>query len=107
MSLEKVLQDALLMPCGMVLRLDEPQQARTMRRKLYALREQLRKHGEQAYDVLSFITKPYAQVWIIKREMLAGYDNTPSFSTRPLRFDELPPQIMARGASRVGKMHLN
>ncbi len=87
-----LLRQALSSPHGVALDFDDWVKAERARGRLYRLRSALRRAGDDSFDNLSLVVKPFGGLWIVRRDRLPGRDGEDGLSTesRPLSRDELP-----------------
>jgi len=86
-----LLRRALSSPHGVALEFGHWTQAERARGRLYRLRNALRRAGDDSFDDLSLVMKPFGGLWIVRRDRLPhnGEDGL-STESRPLSRDELP-----------------
>ena len=86
-----LLRQALSSPHGIALELGDWVKAERARGRLYRLRSALRRAGDDSFDNLSLVVKPFGGLWIVRRDRLPhnGEDGL-STESRPLSRDELP-----------------
>lgn len=80
-DIEVLLERAINEPCGIRLPCDTAEEAEHLRRQLYAVRDRLRRVGNQRYDILKFRLVG-SEVWPVKKEAL---------NQRRRRIEQLPP----------------
>ncbi len=87
-----LLRQALSTPHGVALEFEDWVKAERARGRLYRLRSALRRAGDDSFDNLSLLIKPFGGLWIVRRDRLPGRDGEDGLSTesRPLSRDELP-----------------
>lgn len=79
-----------------------------VRRRLYAVRERLRKDENHSYDSLSFLVRGNS-VWILRRESVPLHDDLEIQigQVEPLKAEELPNRVYARGPHRSGFLRVS
>ncbi len=90
-----LLQRALSSPHGVALDFDDWVKAERARRRIYSLRDALRRSGDDSFDDLSLVVKPFGGLWIVRRDRLprcAGEDGL-SAASRTIGRDELPAKF--------------
>ncbi len=89
-----LLQRALSSPHGVALDFDNWVKAEQARGRLYRLRSALRRAGDDSFDDLSLVMKPFGGLWIVRRDRLPhnGEDGL-STESRPINRDELPEKF--------------
>ena len=86
-----LLRRALTTPHGVALDFADWVKAEQARGRLYRLRSALRRPGDDSFDDLSLVMKPFGGLWIVRRDRLPnnGEDGL-STESSPLSRDELP-----------------
>jgi hypothetical protein len=100
-QLVEVMDKALGTAFGLVLKAKHYHAARQLRRRLYAVRERLRKEENNRFDALSFIVKLDGELWLVRRDMITQAQGK-ELACRPILREELPERILARGKSKPG-----
>ncbi len=87
-----LLRQALSAPHGVALEFGDWVKAERARGRLYRLRNDLRRAGDDSFDSLSLVTKPYGDLWIVRRDRLPRRDMEDGLSaeSRQISRDELP-----------------
>ncbi len=87
-----LLRRALSTPHGVALEFGDWVKAERARGRLYRLRNSLRRAGDDSFDDLSLVVKPFGGLWIVRRDRLPRRNAEDGLSTesRPLSRDELP-----------------
>ena len=90
-----LLRRALTTPHGIALDFDDWVKAERARGRLYRLRSALRRAGDDSFDDLSLVMKPFGGLWIVRRDRLPRRDMEDGLSTesRPIDRDELPTKF--------------
>ncbi len=90
-----LLQRALVTPHGVALVFDDWVKAERARGRLYRLRSALRRAGDNSFDDLSLVMKPFGDLWIIRRDRLPrrNMEDGIQAETRPIDRDELPAKF--------------
>ncbi len=87
-----LLRQALSTPHGVALELGDFDKAERARRRIYGLRDHLRRAGDTSFDNLSLVIQPYGDLWIVRRDRLPrrNRDDGLSMESRQISRDELP-----------------
>ena len=90
-----LLRRALSTPHGVALDFDHWTKAERARGRLYRLRSALRRAGDDSFDNLSLVVKPFGGLWIVRRDRLPRRDMEDGLSaeSRPIDRDELPDKF--------------
>ncbi len=90
-----LLQRALSTPHGVALDFDDWTKAERARGRLYRLRSALRRAGDDSFDNLSLVVKPFGGLWIVRRDRLPRRDMEDGLSavSRTIGRDELPAKF--------------
>ncbi len=90
-----LLQRALATPHGVALEFGDWVQAERARGRLYRLRSALRRAGDDSFDNLSLVVKPFGGLWIVRRDRLPRRDMEDGLSaeSRTICRDELPDRF--------------
>lgn len=96
-----LLKQALLSPCGIIIRYRNGFLSRYVRQNLYRTRSGLRLKLDNQFNGLSFIVTKEGNLKIIKRKVLAlnKSDELEKPHTEYLSWNELPDFIASRGKS--------
>lgn len=84
---------------GIVLSLSNEGYAKFLRRRLYHVREQERRRGNDTFDGLSIIVRE-RNLLILRRDQVPRMELGTNLQSREIHADEMPDQIRARGRSR-------
>ncbi len=87
-----LLQRALSTPHGVAMEFGDWTKAERARRRIYSLRDALRRSGDDSFDNLSLVVKPFGGLWIVRRDRLPrrNMEDGLSAESRPISRDELP-----------------
>ena len=87
-----LLRRALSTPHGVALEFDDWVKAERARGRIYRLRSALRRAGDDSFDNLSLVMKPFGGLWIVRRDRLPRRDMEDGLSaaSRTIDRDELP-----------------
>jgi len=90
-----LLREALSTPHGVALEFDDWVQAEQARRKIYSLRDALRRAGDDTFDILSLVMQPHGGLLIVRRDRLprCNMEDGLSAKSRPVSRDELPDRF--------------
>ena len=90
-----LLREALATPHGVALVFGDWVKAERARGRLYRLRNALRRAGDDSFDNLSLVMKPFGGLWIVRRDQLPRRDMEDGLSaeSRPIGRDELPAKF--------------
>ncbi len=90
-----LLRRALATPHGIALEFEDWVKAERARSRLYRLRNALRRAGDDSFDSLSLVVKPFGGLWIVRRDRLPrrNMEDGLSAETRPIDRDELPAKF--------------
>lgn len=90
-----LLQRALATPHGIALDFNDWVKAERARRRIYSLRDALRRSGDDSFDNLSLVMKPFGGLWIVRRDRLPrrNMEDGLSAESRPISRDELPDRF--------------
>ena len=90
-----LLRQALSSPHGVALDFDDWVKAERARGRLYRLRNALRRAGDDSFDSLSLVMKPFGGLWIVRRDRLPRRDMEDGLSapSRAIDRDELPAKF--------------
>ncbi len=90
-----LLRQALSSPHGVALDFDDWVKAERARGRIYRLRNALRRAGDDSFDSLSLVVKPFGGLWIVRRDRLPRRDMEDGLSaeSRPIDRDELPDRF--------------
>ena len=95
------LREALSNQHGVALEFDDWVQAEQARRRIYSLRDSLRRAGDDSFDILSLVMESYGRLLIVRRDRLPRHrlDDGLSAKSRPVRRDELPDKFGYRNSA--------
>ena len=87
-----LLRQALTSQHGVALEFGDWVKAEQARSRIYRLRSALRRAGDNSFDDLSLVMKPFGGLWIVRRDRLPRRNGEDGLSakSRPLSSDELP-----------------
>jgi len=90
-----LLRQALTTPHGIALDFDDWVKAERARRRIYSLRDALRRAGDDSFDILSLVMRPHGKLLIVRRDKLLHHDREDGLSaeSRPISRDELPDRF--------------
>ncbi len=90
-----LLQRALSTPHGVAMEFGDWTKAERARGRLYRLRSALRRAGDDSFDDLSLVVKPFGGLWIVRRDRLPRRDMEDGLSaaSRTIDRDELPDRF--------------
>ncbi len=90
-----LLRRALSTPHGVAMEFGDWIKAERARGRFYRLRSALRRAGDDSFDNLSLVVKPFGGLWIVRRDKLRRCDREDGLSTksRPINRDELPDRF--------------
>ncbi len=90
-----LLQRALSSPHGIALEFGDWVKAEQARGRFYRLRSALRRAGDDSFDNLSLVIKPFGGLWIVRRDRLPcrNMEDGLSAESRPISRDELPDRF--------------
>ncbi len=90
-----LLRQALTTPHGVALEFGNFYEAERARRRIYGLRDHLRRAGDDTFDSLSLVMKPSGGLWIVRRDKLPRCNREDGLFTesRPISRDELPDRF--------------
>ncbi len=90
-----LLRQALSSPHGIALDFDDWVKAERARRRIYSLRDALRRAGDDSYDILSLVMRPHGRLLIVRRDRLPrrNMEDGLSAESRPISRDELPDRF--------------
>ncbi len=90
-----LLRRALSTPHGIALEFDDWVKAERARRRIYSLRDALRRAGDDSFDILSLVMRPHGKLLIVRRDKLPRRDMEDGLSaeSRPISRDELPDRF--------------
>ncbi len=90
-----LLRRALATPHGVALDFDDWVKAERARGRIYRLRSALRRAGDDSFDNLSLVVKPFGGLWIVRRDRLPRRNMEDGLSavSRPIDRDELPAKF--------------
>ena len=91
-----LLREALSSPHGVALEFGDWVKAEQARGRFYRLRSSLRRTGDDSFDDLSLVMKPFGGLWIVRRNRLprsVGEDGLSTTTSRPVNRDELPDKF--------------
>ena len=96
-----LLREALSTPYGVLLEFEDWVQAEQARRRIYSLRDSLRRAGDDSFDILSLVMQPYGRLLIVRRDRLPRCNMADGLSakSRPVRRDELPDKFGYRNSA--------
>ncbi len=103
-----LLRDALAAPHGIALSFDNWVKAERARRRIYSLRDALRRAGDDSFDILSLVMRPHGVLLIVRRDQLPrrNMEDGLSAESRPISRDELPDRFgYANFSFNVSKPH--
>ncbi len=91
----ELLRRALATPHGVAMEFGDWTKAERARRRIYSLRDALRRSGDDSFDNLSLVVKPFGGLWIVRRDKLPRRDMEDGLSaeSRPIDRDELPAKF--------------
>ncbi len=87
-----LLRQALSSPHGVALDFDHWTKAERARGRFYRLRCALRRAGDDSFDNLSLVVKPFGGLWIVRRDRLPrrNFEDGLQAESRTIDRDELP-----------------
>ncbi len=90
-----LLRRAASSPHGVALDFDDWVKAERARGRIYRLRNALRRAGDDSFDNLSLVVKPFGGLWIVRRDRLPRRDMEDGLSaaSRTIDRDELPAKF--------------
>ena len=90
-----LLRSALLTEHGVALEFGNFYEAERARRRIYGIRDHLRRAGDDSFDSLSLVMKPFGRLWIVRRDRLPRRDTEDGLSAESRRLirDELPSRF--------------
>ncbi len=90
-----LLRRALATPHGVALEFGDWVKAERARRRIYSLRDSLRRAGDDSFDILSLVMRPHGRLLIVRRDQLPRRDIEDGLSaeSRELCPDELPDRF--------------
>ena len=90
-----LLQRALVTPHGVALSFDNWVKAERARRRIYSLRDALRRAGDDRFDILSLVMRPHGTLLIVRRDKLPRRDMEDGLSMEchTISADELPEKF--------------
>ncbi len=90
-----LLRQALASPHGIGLDFDDWVKAERARRRIYSLRDALRRAGDDSFDILSLVMRPHGKLLIVRRDKLPRRDMEDGLSMEchPISADELPDKF--------------
>ena len=90
-----LLRNALSTPHGVALEFGDWVKAEQARRRIYSLRDALRRAGDDSFDILSLVMRPHGVLLIVRRDQLPKCDIEDGLSaeSRPISRDELPDRF--------------
>ena len=103
-----LLREALSTPHGVALQFDDWVKAERVRRRIYSLRDSLRRAGDDSFDILSLVMQSHGRLLIVRRDRLPRHkmEDGLSAKSRPVRRDELPDRFgYANYSFNVSKPH--
>ncbi len=103
-----LLREALSTPHGIALDFDDWVKAERARRRIYSLRDALRRAGDDSFDILSLVMQRHGKLLIVRRDRLPRrkLEDGLSAESRPISRDELPDRFgYANFSFNVSKPH--
>jgi len=90
-----LLREALSSQHGVALEFGDWVKAEKARRRIYSLRDALRRAGDDSFDILSLVMQPHGRLLIVRRDRLPRRDIEDGLSaeSRELCPDELPDRF--------------
>ncbi len=90
-----LLRRALATPHGVALEFGDWVKAERARRRIYSLRDTLRRAGDDSFDILSLVMRPHGKLLIVRRDRLPRrkVEDGLSAESRPISRDELPDRF--------------
>ncbi len=90
-----LLRQALTTPHGVALEFGDWVKAERARRRIYSLRDALRRAGDDSFDILSLVMRPHGRLLIVRRDRLPRHNMEDGLSaeSRPISRDELPDRF--------------
>ncbi len=90
-----LLQRARTTPHGIALEFEDWVKAERARRRIYSLRDALRRAGDDSFDILSLVMRPHGKLLIVRRDKLPRRDIEDGLSMKchPISADELPDKF--------------
>ncbi len=90
-----LLRRALSTPHGVALEFGDWVKAERARRRIYSLRDALRRAGDDSFDILSLVMQRHGKLLIVRRDRLPRRDMEDGLSaeSRPVSRDELPDRF--------------
>ena len=92
---EALLRHAVSTPHGIALEFGDYDKAERARRRIYSLRDALRRAGDDSFDILSLVMRPHGKLLIVRRDRLprCNMEDGLSAESRPVSRDELPDRF--------------
>ena len=92
---EALLREALSTPHGIALEFEDWVKAERARRRIYSLRDALRRAGDDSFDILSLVMRPHGKLLIVRRDRLprCNMEDGLSAKVRPVSREELPDKF--------------
>ncbi len=89
------LREALSSRHGVALEFGDWVKAERARRRIYSLRDALRRAGDDSFDILSLVMQPHGKLLIVRRDRLPRrkLEDGLSAESRPISRDELPDRF--------------
>ncbi len=90
-----VLRRALSAQHGVALEFGDWVKAERARRRIYSLRDALRRAGDDTFDILSLVMQPHGRLLIVRRDQLPrrNMEDGLSAEVRPVSREELPDRF--------------
>ena len=90
-----LLRRARSTPHGVALEFGDWVKAEQARRRIYSLRDALRRAGDESFDILSLVMRPHGKLLIVRRDRLPrrNIEDGLSAEIRPVNRDELPDRF--------------
>ena len=90
-----LLRRALSSDHGVALEIGNFYEAERARRRLYGIRDHLRRAGDKSYDSLSCVMRPGGDLWVIRRDRIPHntLEDGLSAESRPIGRSELPDRF--------------
>ncbi len=90
-----LLRQALATPHGVALDFHDWVKAERARRRIYSLRDALRRAGDDSFNDLSLVMQPHGKLLIVRRDRLPRREMEDGLTaeSRPISRDELPDKF--------------
>ncbi len=90
-----LLRRALSTPHGVALEFEDWVKAERARRRIYSLRDALRRAGDDSFDILSLVMRPHGKLLIVRRDKLPrrNLEDGLSMKCHSISREELPDKF--------------